>query len=82
MGWKKLFKKGVKLGFGAIEAKKALKGAAVGGAGAVAYSLLVSVGYMPEGLQEASVSPYVVAGLAFVINTVRQYIRDNTTLDV
>jgi len=67
----------VKLGFGKKEAAKTGKGAVVGGAGALAYSIISGMGYMPDAFSSADVVPYVVAGLAAAINFVRQFIVDN-----
>jgi len=67
----------VKLGFGKKEAAKTGKGAVVGGVGALAYSIISGVGYMPDAFTAPDVVPYVVAGLAAAINFVRQFIRDN-----
>ena len=67
----------VKLGFGKKEAAKTGKGAVVGGAGALAYSIISGMGYMPDAFSTPDVVPYVVAGLAAAINFVRQLIVDN-----
>jgi len=67
----------VKLGFGKKEAAKTGKGAVVGGAGALAYSIISGMGYMPDAFSSADVVPYVVAGLAAAINFIRQFIVDN-----
>ena len=67
----------VKLGFGKKEAAKTGKGAVVGGVGALAYSIISGMGYMPDAFTSADVIPYVVAGLAAAINFVRQFIKDN-----
>ena len=67
----------VKLGFGKKEIAKTGKGAVVGGAGALAYSIISGMGYMPDAFSSADVVPYVVAGLAAAINFVRQFIKDN-----
>ena len=67
----------VKLGFGKKEIAKTGKGAVVGGVGALAYSIISGMGYMPDAFTSADVVPYVVAGLAAAINFVRQFIRDN-----
>jgi len=67
----------VKLGFGKKEIAKTGKGAVVGGAGALAYSIISGMGYMPDAFTSADVVPYVVAGLAAAINFVRQFIVDN-----
>ena len=67
----------VKLGFGKKEAAKTGKGAVVGGVGALAYSIISGMGYMPNAFSTPDVVPYVVAGLAAAINFVRQFIVDN-----
>ena len=67
----------VKLGFGKKEIAKTGKGAVVGGAGALAYSIISGMGYMPDAFSTPDVVPYVVAGLAAAINFVRQFIVDN-----
>ena len=67
----------VKLGFGKKEIAKTGKGAVVGGAGALAYSIISGMGYMPDAFSTPDVIPYVVAGLAAAINFVRQFIKDN-----
>jgi hypothetical protein len=67
----------VKLGFGKKEAAKTGKGAVVGGAGALAYSIISGMGYMPDAFSTPEVVPYIVAGLAVAINFVRQFIKDN-----
>ena len=67
----------VKLGFGKKEIAKTGKGAVVGGAGALAYSIISGMGYMPDAFTSADVVPYVVAGLAAAINFGRQFIVDN-----
>ena len=68
----------VKLGFGKKEAAKTGKGAVVGGVGALAYSIISGVGYMPDVFTAPDVMPYVVAGLSTVINAVRQFFTDNS----
>tara|TARA_R100000664_G_scaffold1217_3_gene3221 strand:- start:1189 stop:1422 length:234 start_codon:yes stop_codon:yes gene_type:complete len=70
-------KKNIQVGFGAKETAKTAKGAAVGGVGACAYSILSNLGYMPESLQTPDVIPYVVAGLTTVINMVKQFFQKN-----
>ena len=67
----------VKLGFGKKEAAKTGKGAVVGGVGALAYSIISGMGYMPDAFSTPDVVPYVVAGLAAAINFIRQFIVDN-----
>ena len=66
-----------KLGFGKKEIAKTAKGAVVGGAGALAYSIISGMGYMPDAFSTPDVVPYIVAGLAAAINFVRQFIVDN-----
>ena len=70
-------KESIHLGFGAKETAKTAKGAAVGGMGACAYSLLSNLGYMPDSLTTPDVVPYVVAGLSAVINSIRQFFTNN-----
>ena len=67
----------VKLGFGKKEAAKTGKGAVVGGAGALAYSIISGMGYMPDAFTSPDVMPYVVAGLATAINFVRHFFTDH-----
>ena len=67
----------VKLGFGKKEIAKTGKGAVVGGAGALAYSIISGMGYMPDAFSTPDVVPYIVAGLAAAINFIRQFIVDN-----
>ena len=67
----------INLGIGKTEITKTGKGAVVGGVGALAYSIISGVGYMPDAFTAPDVVPYVVAGLAAAINFVRQFIRDN-----
>jgi hypothetical protein len=57
--------------------QKTGKGAVVGGAGALAYSIISGMGYMPDAFSTPEVVPYIVAGLAVAINFVRQFIKDN-----
>ena len=66
-----------KLGIGKTEITKTGKGAVVGGVGALAYSIIDGMGYMPGALSSPDIVPYVVAGLAAAINFVRQFIVDN-----
>ena len=68
-----------KLGFGKVEAAKAIKGAAIAGGGAVSATLLNELGVIPTAMMEPPTGPYVVAALAVVINFLRQVIRDNVT---
>ena len=67
----------INIGFGKKEAQKTAKGAAVGGVGAVAYSVLSDIGIMPVALSAPDVVPYVVAGLAAAINSIRQFFTNN-----
>jgi len=71
-------KENIKVGFGKKETSKTAKGAAVGGVGAIAYSVLSDIGVMPVALSAPDVVPYVVAGLSAVINSVRQFFTDNS----
>ena len=68
----------IKLGIGKAEITKTGKGAVVGGVGALAYSIISGVGYMPDAFTAPDVMPYVVAGLSTVINAVRQFFTDNS----
>ena len=67
----------IKLGVGKAEIAKTGKGAMVGGTGALAYSIISGMGYMPDAFSTPDVVPYVVAGLAAMINFIRQFIVDN-----
>ena len=67
----------INIGFGKKEASKTAKGAAVGGVGAVAYSVISNLGYMPSALSTPDIVPYVVAGLSAAINSVRQFFTNN-----
>ena len=67
----------IKLGIGKAEITKTGKGAMVGGTGALAYSIISGMGYMPDAFSTPDVVPYIVAGLAAAINFVRQFIVDN-----
>ena len=71
-------KKNIKVGFGKKETTKTAKGAAVGGVGAVAYSIISNLGYMPAALSTPDIVPYVVAGLSAIINSVRQFFTNNS----
>ena len=71
-------KENINIGFGKKETSKTAKGAAVGGVGAIAYSVLSDIGIMPVALSTPDVVPYVVAGLSAVINSVRQFFTDNS----
>ena len=67
----------INLGIGKTEIAKTGKGAVVGGVGAFAYSLLNGMDVMPTAFTAPDVVPYVVAGLAAVINFVRQFFTDH-----
>ena len=71
-------KENIQVGFGKKETAKTAKGAAVGGVGAVAYSIISNLGYMPAALSTPDIVPYVVAGLSAIINSVRQFFTDNS----
>tara|TARA_R100000008_G_scaffold46799_1_gene27612 strand:- start:10433 stop:10666 length:234 start_codon:yes stop_codon:yes gene_type:complete len=70
-------KENIQVGFGKKETAKTAKGAAVGGVGAVAYSVISDLGYMPTALSAPDLVPYVVAGLTTVINMVKQFFQKN-----
>ena len=67
----------INLGIGKTEIAKTGKGAVVGGVGAFTYSLLSGMDVMPTAFTAPDVVPYVVAGLAAVINFVRQFFTDH-----
>ena len=71
-------KENIKVGFGKKETAKTAKGAAVGGMGAIAYTIISDLGYMPTALSAPDIVPYVVAGLSAAINSVRQFITNNS----
>ena len=71
-------KESIQVGFGKTETSKTAKGAAVGGVGAVAYSIISNLGYMPAALSTPDIVPYVVAGLSAIINSVRQFFTNNS----
>jgi hypothetical protein len=71
-------KESIQVGFGKKETSKTAKGAAVGGVGAVAYSVISNLGYMPAALSTPDIVPYVVAGLSALINSVRQFFTNNS----
>jgi len=71
-------KNNIQIGFGKKETSKTAKGAAVGGVGAIAYSVLSDLGVMPLALSAPDVVPYVVAGLSAIINSVRQFFTNNS----
>ena len=70
-------KDNIKIGFGKKEMAKTAKGAAVGGVGAVAYTLISDFGFMPVALSAPDIVPYVVAGLSTVINSIHQFLKNN-----
>jgi len=70
-------KENIQVGFGKKETTKTAKGAAVGGVGAVAYTIISDLGYMPAALSAPDIVPYVVAGLSAIINSVRQFFTNN-----
>ena len=67
----------IKIGIGRTEVAKTGKGAVVGGVGAIAYSVISSIGYMPEAFTAPEVMPYVVAGLSTGINFIRQFFTNH-----
>ena len=67
----------IKLGIGKAEITKTGKGAVLGGTGARMYSIISGMDYMPAALTTPDVVPYVVAGLAAVINFVRHFFTDH-----
>ena len=71
-------KENIQVGFGKKETAKTAKGAAVGGVGAIAYTVISALGYMPTVLSAPDIVPYVVAGLSAIINSVRQFFTDNS----
>ena len=71
-------KENIQIGFGKKETSKTANGAAVGGVGAVAYSVLSDLGVMPLALSAPDIVPYVVAGLSAIINSVRQFFTNNS----
>ena len=74
---KDLIVKHIKIGIGKKEIGKTGKGAAVGGVGALAYSIISNMGYMPDALTTPDVVPYVVAGMSAAINAVRQFFTNH-----
>ena len=70
-------KENIQVGFGKKETAKTAKGAAVGGVGAVAYTIISDLGYMPTSLSAPDIVPYVVAGLSTIINSVHQFLKNN-----
>ena len=71
-------KDNVSIGFGKKEASKTTKGVAIGGVGAVAYSVINDLGYMPSAMTAPDVVPYAVAGLSSIINAIRHFIAKHT----
>ena len=71
-------KENIQVGFGKKETAKTAKGAAVGGVGAIAYTVISDLGDMPAALSAPDIVPYVVAGLSAIINSVRQFFTDNS----
>ena len=71
-------KENIQVGFGKKETAKTAKGAAVGGMGAIAYTIISDLGNMPTALSAPDIVPYVVAGLSAAINSVRQFITNNS----
>lgn len=74
---KEFIKNNVSVGFGKKEASKTTKGVAIGGVGAVAYSVINDLGYMPNALTSPETIPYVVAGLTSILNGVKQFFQNN-----
>jgi len=74
---KDLLIKHIKIGIGKKEIGKTGKGAAVGGVGALAYSIISNMGYMPDALTTPDVVPYVVAGMSAGINFIRQFFTNH-----
>ena len=74
---KDLLVKHIKLGIGKKEIGKTGKGAVVGGVGALAYSIISSMGYMPDAFTTPDVMQFVVAGLTTGINFVRQFFTNH-----
>ena len=67
----------IKLGIGKTEITKTGKGAVVGGTGALVYSIISGMGYMPDAFTAPDVVPYVVAGMSAAINAVRQFFTNH-----
>ena len=74
---KDLLIKHIKLGIGKTEISKTGKGAVVGGVGALAYSIISGMGYMPDAFTAPDVMPFVVAGLTTGINFIRQFFTNH-----
>ena len=70
-------KENIQVGFGKKETTKTANGAAVGGRGAIAYTIISDLGYMPTALSAPDIVPYVVAGLSTIINSVHQFLKNN-----
>ena len=68
----------INLGIGKTEIAKTGKGAVIGGVGALGYSIINGMGYMPDALATPDVVPYVVAALSTVINFARQFFTDHS----
>ncbi len=68
---------GLKIGFGKAEAAKTARGVGIAGAGAAVVQVLDSLGRLPAAATDPAVLPYTVAVVAAIINTVRQFIKDN-----
>ena len=67
----------IKLGIGKTEIAKTGKGAVVGGTGALVYSIISGMGYMPDAFTAPDVMPFVVAGLTTGLNFVRQFFTNH-----
>ena len=66
-----------KLGIGKTEIAKTGKGAVVGGTGALVYSIISGMGYMPDAFTTPDVMPFIVAGLTTGINFIRQFFTNH-----
>tara|TARA_R110002110_G_scaffold105876_2_gene265715 strand:- start:1122 stop:1343 length:222 start_codon:yes stop_codon:yes gene_type:complete len=66
-----------KLGIGKTEIAKTGKGAVVGGTGALVYSIISGMGYMPDAFTTPDIMPFVVAGLSTGINFLRQFFTNH-----
>ena len=69
----------INLGIGKTEIAKTGKGAVVGGVGALAYSIISGVGYMPDALTAPDVMPFVVAVFSTLVNFARQFFIDHSS---
>ena len=67
----------IKLGIGKTEIAKTGKGAVVGGTGALVYSIISGMGYMPDAFTTPDIMPFVVAGLSTGINFLRQFFTNH-----